>query len=191
MSGERLRTVQKIMFSTLAGGVLVARKWFPDLLIKDSATVALLVLVALPWLDALIDMAELPGGWKIKFKEVKDQLTEQQKVINVLVKYGMSRSIFEHLCGIALLREYLLEYHDVNRRELYFLRDNGLIQPRQRQGFLDFPPGSEKLNVAEIAEPTSVGWEFVRLRSAEIPPRMRTDLANLRASLESVLGDVG
>jgi hypothetical protein len=48
-------------------------------------------------------VAEFPGGWKIEFRELKVEMARQEEIINALVKYSMSASIFHHLCGIALL----------------------------------------------------------------------------------------
>jgi len=50
----------------------------------------------------------------IRLEEVvSDQgkrLQDQQSLVNSMVKYWMSASVFHHLCGIALLRSYI--YHD-------------------------------------------------------------------------------
>jgi hypothetical protein len=105
------------------------------------------------------------------------QLAEQQQAINTLVAYAMSASIFRHLCGIALLKEYNLDFQEANKRELYFLRDHGFIQPRHG-GFVDFVSGTH--NVAQMAGPTPIGTAYVRLRKQEIPPEMLANLNNLR-----------
>src|SRR5947209_3766381 len=104
---------------------------------------------------------------KEQVKQQGEQLAEQQKAINTLVAYGMSASIFRHLCGIALLKTYNLDFHETNRRELYFLRDHGFIQPKHG-GFLDFSDG--KHNVVDMAAPTPIGTSYVTLRKHEIPP---------------------
>jgi hypothetical protein len=67
---------------------------------------------------------------KERVKQQGEQLAEQQKAINTLVSYAMSASIFRHLCGVALLKTYNLDFHETNRREPYFLRDHGFIQPK-------------------------------------------------------------
>src|SRR3954447_13510149 len=43
---------------------------------------------------------------KKQVEEHAERLADQQKVINSLVAYAMSASIFRHLCGITLLRTY-------------------------------------------------------------------------------------
>ena len=116
-------------------------------------------------------------------KEQGEQLADQQKLINTLVTYTMSASIFRHLCGITLLKTYNLDFHETNQRELYFLRDHGFIQPRHER-FLDFSDGTH--NVAEMAAPTPIGRFYVSLRKDEIPPEMRSDPNNLLVDLSTL-----
>jgi len=180
------RTVQKVAFTVVPLALLAAHTRWPDLLPANSVTLALLVLAVLPWLDSLIKAAELPGGWKIEFRELKADVARQQDIINALVKYSMSASIFHHLCGIALLRTYTYVDNEANRRELYFLRDSGFIQPRPGIDFLDFGAGVHGRNLVEVAEPTPIGWECVRLRQSEVPANMRSDVGNIRVQIETL-----
>jgi hypothetical protein len=115
---------------------------------------------------------------KERIAQQGDQIAKQQQAISMLVQYTMSASIFRHLCGIARLKTYYLDFGETNRRELYFLRDHGYIQP-SGGGFLDFPDG--RYNVCDMAVPTPVGVEYVDLRKDEIPPEMLKDLTNLRS----------
>jgi len=107
------------------------------------------------------------------------QLQQQQEMINQLVKFSMSASIFHHLCGIAILRQYLYHDDEATRREMYFLRDNGFIKPKW-SAFVDFNAGLNGTNLVEVAEPTPAGWACVRLRKDEIPSNMLGDPGNLR-----------
>src|SRR5947207_1124643 len=132
-----MRMIQKFVFSGLGLALFVIRTWKPGFLPSDAMGLALLVLIALPWLDVLIKAAELPGGWKIEFRDLQQKVELQQEIINNLVRYSMSASIFHHLCGLALLYQYRYIDSETNRRELYFLRDNGFIMPKGRS-FLDF-----------------------------------------------------
>jgi CAP12/Pycsar effector protein, TIR domain len=107
------------------------------------------------------------------------QVGEQQRMIDELVKYAMSASIFRHLCGITLLKEYTYFHNDGNRREFYFLRDAGYIKPRS-DSFIEFNEGLNGKNVAGMAEATPIGRLCVKLRQTEIAPEMLNDLSNLR-----------
>lgn len=44
----------------------------------DGVIVALLVIALLPWLGAVFESLELPGGWKVQYREIRQQLTEAQ-----------------------------------------------------------------------------------------------------------------
>jgi hypothetical protein len=44
----------------------------------DGIVVALLVVALLPWLGAVFESLELPGGWKVKYREIQRQLDETQ-----------------------------------------------------------------------------------------------------------------
>jgi hypothetical protein len=107
------------------------------------------------------------------------QVNEQQRIIDELVKYAMSASIFRHLCGVTLLKEYKYSHNDGNRREFYFLRDAGYIKPRF-DGFIEFDEGLNGRNIADAAEATPIGRLCVKLRQSEIPPQMLDDRNNLR-----------
>jgi len=61
----------KIVITTGALAVLATRLAFPDLKI-DAVALGLLVLAVLPWLSPLVKSAELPGGFKIEFQDVKN-----------------------------------------------------------------------------------------------------------------------
>jgi hypothetical protein len=116
---------------------------------------------------------------QIRVDEQQQLVQKQQRMIDELVKYAMSASIFRHLCGVALLKEYKYDHSDGNRREFYFLRDAGYIKPRF-DGFIEFNGGLHGKNAAEIAEPTPIGKLCVKLRQSEIPSEMLNDLNNLR-----------
>lgn len=178
--------IQKSLFSAAAIALLVLRLRYPSVVPSDAVSFGLLILAFLPWASSLIKAAELPGGWKIEFRELKERVDQQQELINDLVKYSMSASIFHHLCGIALLKRYDYVDNEANRREFYFLRDNGLIKPRSNIGFLDFGPGLNGHNLVEVAEVTPIGRMSVKLRQADIPANMLSDRQNLRTSVQDL-----
>jgi len=116
---------------------------------------------------------------QIQFNEQQQLFQQQQRMIDELVKYAMSASIFRHLCGITLLKEYKYFHNDGNRREFYFLRDAGYIKPRF-DGFIEFNESLNARNIAEITEATPIGRLCVKLRQSEIPLQMLEDVTNLR-----------
>jgi hypothetical protein len=64
---------------TLAAIILIAvHLIWPELKI-DAITLGLLIVAVLPWLTTLIESAKLPGGWEVKFRDVK---AAGQKIID-------------------------------------------------------------------------------------------------------------
>src|SRR5262249_45649534 len=125
----------RIAISSAALLLLFLHRMFPKLLPTDPVGMAILLIVALPWILSAMPLSEVELlGVKLKLKEVAEEqeshgqtLAEHAEIINDLVKYGISSSIFVHLCGIGLLKRYNYEDNQTNRREFYFLRDNGFI----------------------------------------------------------------
>ena len=60
----------RVMISFISVGVILGRMLFPSVKI-DSITLGLLIVAILPWLSSLIESAEFPGGWKIKFRDIR------------------------------------------------------------------------------------------------------------------------
>lgn len=60
----------KLIVSISAIALIIAHIGWADLRI-DVITFGLIVVALLPWLSTLIESAEFPGGWKIKFRDVQ------------------------------------------------------------------------------------------------------------------------
>lgn len=116
---------------------------------------------------------------EIKLESQDKKLESQQELVNKLVRYSMSASIFHHLCGIALLKRYTYHHGASDSREMYFLRDGGFIRPKIG-AFLDFNESIHENNLVDLAEPTEIGWFCIKLRKNEIPSIMVQDQGNLR-----------
>ena len=187
-SPSRRALYKRVAVSGCALVLLVLHRFVPTLLPTDALGMGLLVVIALPWILGAIPLSELDlFGVKVKLDQVIDKqkehgetLTAQGKIIEDLVTYSMSASIFVHLCGIGLLKDYGYQDNEANRREFYFLRDNGFIEPTGG-GFLEFNAGTPR-NVSSIAKPTPIGWLCIRLRRSEVPagwlaPQNRSNLA--------------
>jgi len=136
-------------------------------------------------LAARIESAVQTEDMRAQIKSAHHRIDNQASQIDTLVTYFMSSSIFNHLCGIALLHEYTYHHNSGNQREFYFLRDTGMIQPKPGISFLDFGE-SPPWNVASAAEPTPIGWMYVKLRRKDIPDNMRKDVANLRVDPDTL-----
>jgi hypothetical protein len=165
---QRRTFYTKVAISLCAFALLVLHRLAPNLLPTDTLGLGLLAIVVLPWIVGAMPLSEIDLlGVKLKVSELDQKQKQQEKVIDDLVTYSMSASIFRHLCGIGLLKEYRYVDNESNRREFYFLRDNGFIKPKAG-GFLEFNKETP-WNVCEIATPTPIGWLCVKLRKNEVP----------------------
>ncbi len=190
LASRDFRASAAAITATVIGTILVAiLQYYVG--IHDSATIVALLLVPLLVYGIVSGrLKELtgPGGWGAKFAELetqvektKVQVENQQNLINNLVIYGMSASIFKHLCGIALLIKYSYDDNTM-RRELYFLRDNGYIRPKPPLNFLVF----EQLpspNLVDFVQLTEIGWFYIKLRNKDIPKDLLEDEKNLKSDV--------
>ncbi len=65
-----LLTWLRIAVSTGALLVALAHVAWPDVVI-DATTIALMVIALIPWLAHLVKSLELPGGWKVEFRDLQ------------------------------------------------------------------------------------------------------------------------
>ncbi len=61
----------RLAISLISIGVIITRLIWPNLNI-DYMTLGLLIIAVLPWLTSIIESAEFPGGWKIKFRDIEE-----------------------------------------------------------------------------------------------------------------------
>lgn len=77
MSDPRLngRVAVKIAVSATAIALFLIRQRWPNAVRLDSTSFALLAIAAAPWFLHLIDTLELPGGTKIKLRELEEAVS--------------------------------------------------------------------------------------------------------------------
>ncbi|BCJ47375.1 hypothetical protein GCM10010168_17330 [Actinoplanes ianthinogenes] len=75
------------IISVLSVSLAIVHLIWPDLRI-DAVTLALLVVAVVPWLGRIFARVELPGGWKLEYREfkrsVERELTEKQQQVREL-----------------------------------------------------------------------------------------------------------
>jgi hypothetical protein len=68
----------KLSISLVAASAIVLHALFPHFRI-DAITIGLLVVGIIPWLSKVIDSFELPGGWKLKFRDLEQAAARAEK----------------------------------------------------------------------------------------------------------------
>jgi hypothetical protein len=101
----------------------------------DGTAALLLVIGVLPWLAELLDTLELPGGWKVNFRDIKKEQTEQRQQLEQLqlaVRLLLTEHELRHLRELASKNPMPLHRGDWTNRnyetELRRLRALGLIR---------------------------------------------------------------
>jgi hypothetical protein len=125
----------------VCGSLLALVALFMHVFLKNDrvdATAAGLVAIAiLPWLADLLDKLELPGGWKVSFRDIKAEQTEQRKQLEQLqlaVRLLLTDAELQHLKNLAgnapmpLHREDWTTRNKTYETELRRLRALGLIE---------------------------------------------------------------
>ncbi len=73
------RKALRIAISAFAIILVTVRFIWPNLPI-DHVTLGLVILAILPWITSLIESAELPGGIKIKFKDIEEAVKTAENI---------------------------------------------------------------------------------------------------------------
>jgi len=134
----------------------------------DAITIGLLIVVILPWLSTLIESAELPGGWKVTFREIQAEQKQQRSDLDTL-KFLVSHFVTDdELAHLKKLSQGDLFPFKVSaetgffEKELRRLRALGLIAGHPGKGI-----GSLLKQGGDVKEHffvTDRGMEYLRLR---------------------------
>jgi hypothetical protein len=141
----------------------------------------LLGLAILPWLGSLLDVAELPGGWKLEFRKVEAEQHRQRADIEAL-KFLVSGFVtgveFAHLQKLAVKQPFPFTGGPETEfflNELRRLRSLGLISNHEGKGIRALRSGGGDINAYFFITPR--GQEYLRIRSyIEQPDTGRSSL---------------
>lgn len=158
----------KILISVCALTVLLIRIIVPTLNI-DSIALGLLVVAALPWFADLLDSAELPGGWKIAFKDLKQQQQEQGEQIRqlrFLIDNFLSEYQSKCLRAMRDKHEFLFDKKsnvvEQAKDDIRRLFSAGLIARKPERGFRTlFDQGSDVQDINKHFYITEQGKEYL------------------------------
>jgi len=131
----------RIGISFCALALLVLHRLYPGLFPSDVIGIGLLVVAILPWVLSVISEAELPGGWKVKFREVAEEQRRQSdeiEWIKFLMRNFLTQYELEHLKRLASLEPFWFDFNSSTKpyfdRELRRLLDLSLIEREPNKG---------------------------------------------------------
>lgn len=182
----------KLLISLGSIGVIIARVILPNLKI-DAITLGLLIVAALPWFSDLLQSAELPGGWKVVFKDLAEirekqsAIKEEQELqgreiqrLTFLMNSFLSQNQLECLRALESGDRFLftkssplVEQAKDDIRRLFSV---GLIARKPGKGFRTlFDQGADEQDVNDHFCITDQGQEFLDLLNPD-----KGELPNVR-----------
>jgi hypothetical protein len=168
----------KTSISAVALILLVTHIFRPEWQI-DTITLGLLAVAVLPWFSAIIESAELPGGWKVKFREIETVQKHQQTEIESL-KFLLSHFLTGHELTHPQKLERGSPFPFIRAPETSFfvaelrrLRALGMVLGRPGKGIRSLL--TEGGDVKEHFEITERGREYLKLRQEIDAERSESD----------------
>jgi hypothetical protein len=170
----------RIGISFCALALLVLHKLEPGLLPSDTIGIGLLVVAILPWVLSVISEAELPGGWKVKFREVAEEQQRQAdeiEWIKFLMRNFLTQYELEHLKRLASLEPFWFDFNSGTKayfeRELRRLLELSLIEREPNKGVRGLLYDKEGLqrienksmkDVKQYLHITKPGLDYLKMR---------------------------
>lgn len=157
----------KVLLSIGALILLLVHLIWPQLQI-DAITLGLALFAALPWLPAILESAELPGGWKVEFRALAAQQTKQQTDIDTLqflVSHFVSDHELNHLRRLESDEPFMIKKDDSSsffENEMRRLRALGLVAGYPGKGIRSLFKSDG--NVKQHFHITENGREYLKLR---------------------------
>ena len=133
------KSITRVLISLAAFALILVRFKWPTIE-TDTVTIVLLAVVFLPWIAVLVESAELPGGWKVKFQRLKNEQEEQKNDIEslkFLISHFVTDDEYKHLRKLADNKDFpYIRGPETSffHRELHRLRSFGLIEGHHGKG---------------------------------------------------------
>lgn len=160
-------TITKIVISLTALVLIAVRLKWPEIKI-DTVTIGLLVVAILPWVAVLLESAEFPGGWKVRFRDLKNEQEKQKSDIGTLkflVGHFVTDAELRHLNTLARNQPFPFESGPETsffENELRRLRSFGLIAGHPGKGVRSLMKHGG--DVKDHFYITEVGRKYLELR---------------------------
>lgn len=140
----------------------------------DAISLGLLGLAALPWFSDFIQSAELPGGWKVVFKDI-DEIKQQQEIqgkeiqrLSFLMNNFLNQNQLNCLRAMQAGDHFKFDKRsgvtEQDKDDIRRLFSAGLIDRRPGKGFRTlFDQGEDEQNVNDHFCITDQGIRFLDL----------------------------
>lgn len=134
----------------------------------DAVGLGLLTLAILPWLSSILDSAELPGGIKVQFKQVKEEQKRQAQELDwIKLLITLTASDYErtHLQRLASDVPYFadIRHNSTFEWELRHLTTLDLVGRQPGRGIRSLFAEEGQRDVKEHLIITQRGREYLRI----------------------------
>jgi hypothetical protein len=141
----------------------------------DTTALALIGMAILPWLTSILTRAELPGGLKFEFQQVKAEQWRQAQEIDA-IKFLLAHFVTEHECrhleGLAQDNPYFAKFGPTTNyfeMEMRRLKALGFITGLRGRGLRSLfrairEANGGEVNVREHFEVAPRGKDYLQLR---------------------------
>jgi hypothetical protein len=163
------KTHEKIVVTAAAAVLVVLHQWVKF----DTIALGLLFIAVLPWLSSFLQSAELPGGWKFQFDQVREEQQKQKDEIErlkFLIEGFVSVDELKHLERLNSNEPFRVTVDGTTKyfeSELRRLRSLGLVANPPGKGIRSLLVNDgQAREVREHFYITDKGREYLRLRNA-------------------------
>ena len=134
----------------------------------DAVGLGLLALAILPWLSSILDTAELPGGIKVQFKQVKEEQERQAREldwIKLLIALVVSDHERSHLRNLATDGPFLadIQHNSTFEWELRHLTTLDFVGRQPGRGIRTLFADEGRRDVKEHFTITQRGRDYLRV----------------------------
>ena len=134
----------------------------------DSVALGLLALATLPWLSSILETAELPGGIKVQFRQVKEEQERQARElewIKKLIALALSEHERDHLLKLAADGPFSAEtrHNSTFEWELRHLTTLDFVGRQRGKGIRTLFATEGSKNVKEHLFITERGRDYLRI----------------------------
>jgi len=167
----------KFFISISAISAIIVHAIYPNIKI-DSITLGLFIIAILPWITSIIESAKFPGGWEIKFRDLKEaaeKISPKEELAEELDESLSFVKMAEYDPNIALvalrveIEKRLRELAKLAKIENFRMSLSKLLRELQRKEILTssvfsglqeiIMAGNQAAHGAKV-EPTIADWAF-------------------------------
>lgn len=166
------------LFASFAALALLIIHLVWDEIHIDTTAVYLLIIGIVPWFASMFETFEMPGGWKVSFRAIRDKQDHQQAEIatlKFLIGHFLTEAELIHLTKLTGNEPFSFQRSPYFENEMRHLRALGFIAGLPGRGIRTLFTDSAD-DVKHHFEITARGKEYLNLRRQSELEGLKHDL---------------